>query len=160
MRNRFDKLLFTQASRKLQPYMALRDEIRPQTGWVATVRKALGITMQQLGKRMGKSAQAIREIQKREEEGSISLNSLKETANAMGMQVVYAIIPKTSASLEEYVQKLAEEKATEIVSRTHHTMLLEDQQTNEQRIRKSISEIAEEYMNEPKRLPSVKISTM
>ena len=107
--------------------------------------------MKQLGKKLGKTAQAVNQIQKREQEGSITLNSLQEVAQAMGMKVVYAIIP-VSGNLEDYIRKFAEKKAKDIVSRTNNSMLLEQQEVEQTRLNKSISELTNEFVNNPERL--------
>ena len=52
------------------------------------------MSLRQLGNRMGISAQSVMEIEQREVDGSITLKSLKEAANAIEMKLVYAIIPK------------------------------------------------------------------
>lgn len=152
MKSRYNKLLFKQIAKKLEPYMALQKETVPANGWVAAVRLALGMSMSQLGKKMGKSPQAVNEIQNREKNGSITLNSLREIAGVMHMKVVYAIIPDNVQSLEDYIRKRAEEKAKEIVLRTNNTMILESQEIGEQRKKESINELTEEFLEKPSEL--------
>jgi len=151
MKERFKSLLFNQTAQKIRPYTLLQKEVIPVNGWIATIRTSIGMTMKQLGKKLGKTAQAVNQIQKREQEGSITLNSLQEVAQAMGMKVVYAIIP-VSGNLEDYIRKFAEKKAKDIVSRTNNSMLLEQQEVEQTRLNKSISELTNEFVNNPERL--------
>lgn len=151
MSDRFKKLFFNQISQKIGPYTLLQKEIIPDNGWISTIRTSVGMTMKQLGKRLGKTAQAVNQIQKREQDGSITLNSLRNVAEAMGMKVVYAIIP-VSGNLEDYISELAEKKAKDIVIRTNMTMLLENQEVEQERLKESISELTNEFINNPERL--------
>lgn len=152
MKSRFHKLFFKQTAQKIEPYISLRTVTIPSGGWIEVLRKALGMSMKQLGDKIGKSAQAINEVQKREKNGTITLNSLREVAAGMGMKLVYAIVPADYDSLEVYVQKLAEKKAIEIVNRANNTMTLEAQAVNNQRRNNSIAELTEEFINEPQKL--------
>ncbi len=151
MKERFKNLLFNQTAQKIKPYILLQKEMVPRNGWIATIRTSIGMTMKHLGKKLGKTAQAVNQIQKREQEGSITLNSLQEVAQAMGMKVVYAIIP-VSGNLEDYIWELAEKKAKDIVSRTNNSMLLEQQEVKQTRLDKSISELTNEFVNNPEKL--------
>jgi hypothetical protein len=63
---------------------------------------------------------------KSEAEYSISLGNLREAAEALGCELVYAIVPK-NGSIEELVQQRARAKATENIRAVEHTMALEDQ---------------------------------
>ena len=103
--------------------------------------------MQQLGNKLDVSKQAILDIEKREQNGSITLKSLKEIAQVMDMQLVYGLVPK-DGSLDVLIEKRATELATKIVLRTYHTMKLEDQGIGKQRIKKAIKERAEEIKKE------------
>ncbi|MDZ7848915.1 MAG: XRE family transcriptional regulator [Owenweeksia sp.] len=85
-------------------------------------------------------------------EGSITLKSLREAANALDMDLVYALVPK-DGSLEALIDRKTRELAVKIVSRTSHTMKLEDQENSKERIAKAIDERAEELKREmPKML--------
>jgi hypothetical protein len=55
------------------------------------------------------------------------------------MELVYGFVPK-DGSLDILIERKAKELATKIVSRTSHTMKLEDQENTEERIQKAIAE--------------------
>jgi transcriptional regulator with XRE-family HTH domain len=52
------------------------------------------MSLRQLGNRVNFSAQHIKQLESREANGTISINSLKEVANAMEMQLVYGFVSK------------------------------------------------------------------
>lgn len=81
--------------------------------------------MQQLGKKLSVSKQAILDIEKREKSGSITSKSLKEIARTVDMQLVYGFVPN-DGSLDALIEKRAAELATQIVFRTSNTRKLED----------------------------------
>ncbi len=86
-------------------------------------------------------------IEQRERDGSITLNTLRETAAALDMHLVYGLVPKEN-SLESMIESKAIELATTIVMRTSNTMKLEDQENSKERIEKAIRDRAIEIIHE------------
>lgn len=119
----------------------------PPSGWINTLRKTLNISLKQLGKRLNVTSQNINQFELREKDGTISIQKLREVANAMDMEFVYTFIPK-DGSLKKLIEKRANQVAQEIVMRTSHTMKLEDQENTEERLRKAIKDRAEKIKNE------------
>jgi predicted DNA-binding mobile mystery protein A len=111
----------------------------PPTGWIKAIRLALGMSLQQLANKLSITKQSVQEIEIREQEGAITLKSLKETARALDMELVYGFVPK-DGTLEKYIENKARLLAEKIVSRTSNTMKLEDQENTKQRIKKAIEE--------------------
>lgn len=150
------KLVLRQLDNKIRALLPLRD-IQPATGWVSLIRKTLNMSLQQLGNKMSITAQGIQNVEKREKGGTITLQTLKATAEALDMILVYGFIPK-DGSLEKLIERKAYEKAQEIVSRTSTTMKLEDQGNSDKRIKQAVEELAEEIKREmPKGLWNSKI---
>jgi predicted DNA-binding mobile mystery protein A len=147
MKNTKQQLLLEQTDKKLFVLKPLQALVTPSKGWVNAVRKALKMSLRQLGSRMSFSAQNIKQIEEREVNGTISINSLREVANAMDMRLVYGFVSKHE-SLEQMIEKRAKELAVEIVMRTHTTMTLEDQQNSNERIQKAIAQKTEEIKYE------------
>lgn len=147
MKNTKQQLVLDQTDKKLVLFQSLQTVIVPPKGWVNTVRTALTMSLRQLGNRMRFSAQNIKQIEEREANGTISINSLREVANALDMQLVYGFVSKHQ-SLEKMIEKRAQELATEIVMRTHNTMTLEDQQNSKERIEKAIVQKTNEIKSE------------
>lgn len=147
MKNKKNRLILEQVSTKLASYAPVKaNQIQP-TGWINSIRTALGMSLAQLGKRAGMTAQGVRALEEREKSKSVTLKSLEEIAIAMDMQLVYVLIPK-DGTLQQMVEQKAEEKAKEIVSRTHTSMALEDQQLKSSKLTQLISEKKEELKNE------------
>lgn len=108
----------------------------PPKGWIRAIRDAIGMTGAQLGRRLGMTAQGVVSLERSEANGTIQLNTLRRTAEAMDCVLVYALVPKTS--LGDMVDRRAREIALRALGRVSHSMALEDQQVDrdlEKRIR-------------------------
>ena len=97
----------------------------PAGGWIRAIRDALGMSADQLGRRLGVSRQAVISLERSERDGGIRLSSLRRVAEAMDCQVVYALVPNTT--LEDTVQREARRVAATELARVDQTMLLEAQ---------------------------------
>jgi predicted DNA-binding mobile mystery protein A len=106
-------------------YQAAAGQPRPPRGWVRAIRDALGMSSRQLAARMGLKQPTITALEKSEEMETVSLKTLRQAAEALNCQLVYALVPK--ATLEETVKARARELADEHLARAHHTMRLENQ---------------------------------
>jgi len=141
-------LIIQQLDKKFEQIQSVSNLlIVPSNGWINTLRKALSISLKQLGKKLNVSSQNINQFEQREKDGSISLQKLKNVAEVLDMNFVYAFIPKVG-SLNKLIEKRAYKLAEEIVMRTSHSMKLEDQENTKERVRKSIEERAEKIKNE------------
>lgn len=142
------KLMIDQLDRKFKAIQSVSKSIAiPQNGWINTLRKILNISLKQLGNRLKVSSQNINQFEQREKDGSISIQKLKDVAEALDMEFVYAFIPR-DGSLKKLIEKRANQVAKEIVMRTSHTMKLEDQENTEERLKKAIKDRAEKIKNE------------
>lgn len=133
------KLQLDQLDRKLDKYKMASKVTPPPSGWIRSIRLSLGMTLQQLADKLSITKQSVYELEKREKKGSITLKSLKELANAMDLQLVYALVPK-DGSLDLLIERKAQELAQRIVSRTSDNMKLEAQENSNERIEKAIHE--------------------
>ena len=147
MKDKKRMLLVEQLDSKIECFNEIENVSLPSIGWIKSIRTAIKMSLRQLGERMNVSPQNIGEMEKREANGTITLNSLKEMASALDMRLVYGFIPK-DGSIDKMIEKRAREIATEIVGRTHVTMILEDQQNSNQRIKKAIEQKTEEIKYE------------
>jgi len=144
-------LLQQQLNQKMQVLASLL-LIQPPTGWVKAVRSALGISAQQLSKKLTITRQGVQDMERREKNGSITIKSLREVAKALDMQLVYGFVPM-DGTLEKLIERKAKEVATQIVLRTSNTMKLEDQANTDKRIEKAIKEMTTKLKTEmPKTL--------
>lgn len=146
------KLQIEQLNNKIKPFMSADNIISPSIGWVKTVRTSIGMSLEQLGEKLGITKQSAQNIEKREGNGSITIKALEEAARVLEMKLVYGFVP-IDGSLEKLIEKKAKYLATEIVMRTSGNMKLEDQENSPERIRKAIEERTKEIMEEmPKKL--------
>lgn len=146
------KLQIEQLNQKLVPYKVAGKAIRPSIGWVKTIRTSIGMSLEQLGGKLGITKQSAQNIEKREKDGSITIKALEDVARALEMKLVYGFVP-IDGSIDELIKKKAKHLATEIVLRTSGNMKLEDQENSPERIRKAIEERTKEIMEEmPKKL--------
>lgn len=141
------QLLIQQLDQKTSLYNELLKITRPPKGWVKTIRTALGISLEQIAKKMHITKQSVRAIEEREKEGTITLKSLQEVAHILDMKLIYALVPK-EGSLDALIERKAKELAIKIVQRTSASMKLEDQENSKERIEKAIQEKTEELKRE------------
>jgi predicted DNA-binding mobile mystery protein A len=149
MRNK-RKLLIEQLDQKLQPFSQARKVLVPERGWINTIRTTLNMTMAQVGTKLKITRQGVKSIEESEANGTISLNSLKDVANAMDLKLVYALVPK-DGTINDLIQKKAENLAQKIVLRTNQNMKLEDQGIGDEKIAETIKELADELKREMKK---------
>ena len=149
MRNK-QKLLIEQLDQKLQPFSETRKVLVPERGWINTIRTSLNMTMAQLGAKLNITRQGVKRIEESEANGTITLNSLKDVANAIDLKLVYALVP-LNGSINDLIQIKAEKLARKIVLRTNQNMKLEDQGIGDEKIDKTIKELASEIKREMKK---------
>lgn len=138
-------LQLQQVNHKLEKFNVLKNTAMPSIGWIKTIRTALGMSLQQLGNKRSISKQSVLDIERREQEGTITINALREIGRAMDLDLVYGFVPK-DGDLNAYIERKARELAKEIVLQTSNTMKLEDQETSNVRIQKAIEERTEELI--------------
>lgn len=126
MKPEFRKLRLGQLEKALRPFVATKDSSRPQKGWIRAIREATGVTIRDLAKRLHKAPSVAASLEGSEAEYRITLGSLRDAADALGCQLVYALVPK-NGSMQELAEESARTKAAENVRAVEHSMALEDQ---------------------------------
>jgi predicted DNA-binding mobile mystery protein A len=79
-----------------------------------------------MAKRLRKAPSVAAHLEKSETDYRITLGSLRDAADALGCQLVYALVPK-KGSIQELAEARARTKASENVRAVEHSMALEDQ---------------------------------
>lgn len=97
----------------------------PPRGWLRAIREALGMTMEQLAKRIGVTQPRIIALEKAETDGTVTLKTLREAAAAMECEVIYMLVP--ARPLDDILRARAILRAENELERMHHTMRLENQ---------------------------------
>lgn len=130
---------------------ALSQGQRPPKGWIRAIRDALGMTTAQYAKRLGVSQPRIVELEKSEQGGSVTLNTLQRAAEALGCRLVYVLVPERP--LAEVVTKRAAEIAERQSRAIEQTMRLEDQAVEDNQAARALREQAiEDLLKRPARL--------
>jgi predicted DNA-binding mobile mystery protein A len=122
----YRNLRLRQLSQSLLPFEQTKPHLRPNRGWLRAIREALGMTLDQVGRSIDRTRQDIAAFESAEADDRITLHSLKLVADAMGCELVYALVPK-SGSLQELAENPAREEATKRVRAVEHSMALEAQ---------------------------------
>jgi predicted DNA-binding mobile mystery protein A len=97
----------------------------PVRGWIKAIREALGMTAEQLGKRLGVKQPSIVAMEQSEAKGSIELATLQRVAEALDCTFVYAFVP--NKPLETTIRERARAFLRKRRGPVEHSMLLEDQ---------------------------------
>ncbi len=116
---------------------------RPSDGWVRGIRKALGMSVQQLASRIGMKQQSASKLEANELDDSITLGTLRKAAEGLDCRLVYALVPN-EGSLQATVRKQALKKASALVAPVNQTMVLEAQGVNN--LEQKINETADDLM--------------
>ena len=120
---------------------------RPPRGWIKAIREALGMTTEQLGKRLGVSQPRAVGIEKAETSGSLTLESLERAARALDCRLVYALVPRKK--LEFLVEDRARELAKKRLRTTSHSMALEDQRVDEADELEHLKRLVQKLLEQP-----------
>jgi predicted DNA-binding mobile mystery protein A len=122
----FRKLRLRQLDRALEPFLAAQHSARPQKGWLRAIREATGVPLRQISQRLHKSAPLISYLEKSEADYRITLGNLRDAADALGCELVYALVPR-GGTIHDLAEERARTSATENVLAVEHSMALEDQ---------------------------------
>ena len=133
------QLFLDETQSKLNPFSILKSEIKPDNGWVNAIRVSIKMSLRQLGERLHITPQGVRDLEKREKEGAITINTLKEVGRVLDMDLVYGFISRHN-SLEDMIEERAREIAEEVVLKTSQTMQLDTSRKSENDIKKAIQQ--------------------
>ena len=103
---------------------------RPRAGWVRAVRDALGMSTRDMAARLGVTSMSVSKFEASERAGTIGLDTLTRAADALGCDVVYALVPRVP--LEQQVRLRANAVARAELGPVATTMALEDQSVDTQ----------------------------
>jgi predicted DNA-binding mobile mystery protein A len=148
MRNQFRMLRLQQLDRGLRPIMDTNIPPRPPGGWLSSVREALGLTLEEVARRLHSRRPNVLRFEKYEAGEQITLHNLRRVAEAMDCQLIYALVPKYG-SFVDLAEKPVRDRALRDVKSVVHSMALEDQKPeNTQQL---IEDEAQRRLNRKKR---------
>jgi len=135
-----------QLDQRLQAFAELKRTQPPMRGWIRAIRDALGMTGEQLARRIGVQKQRIVALEKGEIAGTATINSIKKAAEAMDCVFVYALVPRDS--LQANVERQAMKYAETMHATVQHSMVLEQQGLTADESRQGIEANAQRYARE------------
>jgi predicted DNA-binding mobile mystery protein A len=123
----------------------------PGKGWIKEVRTSLGMSMQDLAKRLGVIPSRINRIEKDEIAGKVTLETMSKAAAAMNCEFIYFIVPK-EGTLQSTIEIQAKKSASEILNSVNVSMSLEDQDTTKEAKEKMHNKIVHELLTNERKL--------
>jgi predicted DNA-binding mobile mystery protein A len=150
MRKSRKSLVLQQLDETLARFAGLKS-VRPPKGWIRAVREALGMSGRQFASRLGVTPPRVTVLEREEISGGISLKTLRQAAEALDCEVVYALVPR--GSLRQTVRRQAEKVASAQLARVGHSMVLEAQELTAEEQRRALRDKVDELTDEfPKTL--------
>jgi len=122
-----------------------KEPFMPSEGWIATTRKALGMSAAQLARRLGLTRARVSQAEQAEPLGAVTLKTMRAIAEALGCRFVYAIVP-AGGRVEDAIAAQARRKAQALVAKASTHMALERQSLPEEKNRAEVERIANELV--------------
>jgi predicted DNA-binding mobile mystery protein A len=135
------RLILQQLDETLARFAGLKT-VRPPRGWIRAVRVALGMSGRQFAARLGVTPPRVTVLEREELTGGISLKTLRQAAEALDCELVYALVPRDS--LRQTVRRQAEKVASAQLVRVGHSMVLEAQELTAEEQRRALRDKVDE----------------
>lgn len=145
MDNSYRWLQLRQTDKQLKPLLKKTFPPRPSSGWIKTIREALGMTAVSLAQRLQVRNSTVHKLEKSEADDSISLYSLRKVAAALDCELHYVLVPRTP--LETKLKDQAKVVARKQMVPVAHTMSLEDQAVGSKAQKAQLELIAKELLD-------------
>ena len=151
MKAKHKNLAREQLDGTLKQFLPLKEIVPPRKGWIRAIRDALGMTGEQLAKRLGVNKQRVSRIEQDEKLGNITIKTLRNIADALDCKFVYGFVP--NQTLEKMVESQARTIAQKRMSRSDQMMRLEQQELSDTEKEKVLEKMKSEIINDmPKSL--------
>ena len=128
-----------EALTQLAPMKAVNVPIK---GWIRAIRETLGMTGEQLARKLRTNKQRISRIEQDEIQGKLTLNTLRNVADALDCTLVYGLVPKHG--LDQTIRQRAILLAQKRINRSRQMMGLGGQAVDEQDESYMVSDIMDE----------------
>ena len=145
MRTERTKLVRRQLDAKLECFRPLKDIKPPRKGWIRAIRDALGMTGEQLARRIGTNKQRVARIESDESQGRVTIKTLRHVAEGLDCVFVYGFVPRTT--LEETVRSRAMRVASKRMGKVSRTMELEQQGLDDREQQIILQDTTEQLMD-------------
>lgn len=145
------QLIREQLENSISRFAKLRGVRRPVKGWLRSIREALGMSGRQYAERLGVSPPRVTALEKSELNGSATIKTMCQAAEALDCVFVYAVFPRES--LEGTIRRRAESLVRNRMKRVSHSMLLEAQHLSDSEQQKAFAvEVEKVIRTMPKEL--------
>ena len=144
MKPKHIKLAREQLDTTLGSLEPLKTLVPPGKGWIRAIRDAIGMTGQQLAKRLNINKQRVSRIEHDEKLGKVKIETLRNVAEALDCVFVHAFVPKKS--LEQMLKERAEVIAKKRMACSNQMMRLEKQELNEAEKVKAMQNLIDEIV--------------
>ncbi len=114
----------------------------PRGGWIASIRQALGMSKTQLANRIGITRPSLDALESNEAGKTITLASLHKVADALGCDLQYVFMPRTS--LDRQVAEQALKKASNRLGRVNQSQALEASALDADSLSRAVTDLAKE----------------
>ena len=121
--------------KKTSDLKSAKNIVLQSSGWIKTVREAIGMTVSQLAARLGVTQPRITKMESNED--NLKLSTMKKAAEAMNCEFVYYFKPKTT--FQNLVDEQAQKKAAEVLKTVNVNMALENQEIAEDEVVKDFA---------------------
>ena len=143
-------LKLRQISESLEKIKKIGIPDSPKEGWLKSIRTALWMSMDKAASRAGVNASTWEKTEKREQKGTVTIETLQKAANALNCDIHLFLIPREP--LDKILEKQASIKADEEIQRLDETMSLEKQKNSPIFLKEMRNKLVQDYMNNPKDL--------
>ena len=144
MKPEFKDLRIKQLARLMENVSIPRGNQRPQRGWIAAIREVSGVSLRELASKLGVRHQSVAALEKAEAEDRVTLKHLRQAAEALNCELVYALIPK-KGTIRDLAEAKIREEVSERVLAVEHTMALEEQAPG--KVKEKIDEETKRILN-------------
>ncbi len=119
---------------------------RPAKGWIHAIRTALGMTHEQLGRRIGVTRQSVASLEANEAGWTASLAGLQRAADALGCDLRYVLVPRKP--LADMLLVHARCKAERRLARVNASQALEASTVPDSAIATAVEDLATDLVRE------------
>lgn len=149
MGSNFTELKLRQLDATLSRWRAADLPSRPPSGWLKVIREALGMTATYQAKMLGVTTSTVTRLETSEADDTISLNTLRRAAEALGCELHYALVPKKT--LADTLEARATALARQQMAAISHSMVLEAQATSRETVDAQTRALAESLLKGSRR---------
>ena len=136
------KVILQQISSEIEKYNNISNMHVPAKGWIKAIRTAIGMRSNQLASRLKVSQAQISKYEKEENQGAITIKTMKKIAKALQCKFYYGFIPEKS--FEDIVHKQAEKVAKAYILKAGHNMMLEKQDLSKEEKKQLLNDFVED----------------